>query len=103
MTILKPHQNFNLRKFLLVLFALILSGGLVYIFEYNSFVNARYELASFKKELVSLQASNADLKNQLFETLAPVNLRQVAQVKNLVLDQRPSYLRQNQWLSDSSR
>lgn len=92
MTIIKPHQHAPAARFVVFLLALMIGGGLIFIFEYNAFVNARFTAEHFEKEIVSLQTSNATLKNTLYETLNPQALQALAAERGLVLDKRPSYL-----------
>ncbi len=102
MTFLTPHQNGTTKQFLLLLFALVVLGGVLYIFEYNMFVNARFELGNLKKSLTELQTANADLKNRLYAVLDPVKLTALATERGLVLEKKPQYVTK-QWVSDSTR
>lgn len=101
MTIFTPHHNQTIKHFLLILFALLLVGGVLYIFEYNSLVNARFALNNLKKDLVGLQAQNADLKNQLYTVIDPAKLAALAASKGLILEGKPQYVT-NQWVPDST-
>ncbi len=84
-------------------FAIVLVGSLTYIFEYNSLVDARFELKNLKAEIVKAEAQNADLKNALYKTVNPVLLEKEAVGAGLILERNPEYLSSNTWLSDSSR
>ncbi|MDI6820648.1 MAG: hypothetical protein QMD65_00515 [Patescibacteria group bacterium] len=103
MTIIKPNKSKNLKYFLALLFIVFLAVGLVYIFSYNSFVNARFQLKELKKQIVELQALNADLKDKFYQSIKPEGLQILALERGLVLERRPEYIKSNQWLSDSSR
>ncbi|MDI6734153.1 MAG: FtsL-like putative cell division protein [Patescibacteria group bacterium] len=103
MTIIKPHKSKNLKYLLAFLFVVFLAVGLVYIFSYNSFVNARYELKELKKQVVELQAINADLKNKFYDVVKSEKLQALALERGLILEKRPEYIKSNQWLSDLSR
>lgn len=100
MTILTPHGNSTIKHFLMLLFVLLLVGGVLYIFEYNALVDARFTLSDLKKNLVELETKNADLKNQLYAVLDPVKLTAFAAANGLILERRPQYL--TQWVPDSS-
>jgi hypothetical protein len=100
MTILTPHKNSATKHFILLLFTLLLVGGVLYIFEYNALVNARFALSGLKKDIVDLETKNADLKNQLYAALDPVKLNTFASASGLILERKPQYL--TQWVSDSS-
>jgi cell division protein FtsL len=103
MTILQPHKNRAVVNFLVILFVILLTGGVFYIFEYNSFVNTRYQLSALKKSVVELQASNADLKSDFYKVTDPAQFEKMAADRGLILERKPDYLKQDQWLSDSSR
>lgn len=102
MTILKPTQIKNNIRFLIFLFITIFVGGIFYVLEYNSFVNARYQVSVFKKQIADAAAANADFKNNLYKMTDPVQLDLLASKYQLTLERRPQYINQNQWVSDSS-
>ena len=102
MTIIKPAARESYTRFLSFLLAIVLMGSLVYIFEYNSLVDVRFELKNLKTEIVKMEAKNADLKNALYKTINPVLLEKEATAANLILERNPEYLTKNTWLSDSS-
>jgi cell division protein FtsL len=77
-------------------------GGIFYVLEYNSFVSARYQVNSLKKQISDAITANTDLKNQLFKMTDPVELQTLAAKYNLTLERKPQYLNQNQWVSVSS-
>ena len=93
MTIIRPNKNKSISKFLILLLSIIFVGGGCYIFEYNNFVNIRHERNDLKKSIADMQNANADLKNQLYEAVDPGILRTLASNQNLVLDEKPQYLR----------
>ncbi len=102
MTIIKPAAKESYARFLMLAFAIVLIGSLVYIFEYNSLVDARFELKNMKAEIVKAETLNADLKNALYKTINPVLLEKEAAASSLILERNPEYLTKNTWLSDSS-
>jgi hypothetical protein len=102
MTIIKPTEVRNNVRFLIFLFITIFVGGIFYVLEYNSLVNARYEASSLKKQIADASATNIDLKNNLYKMTDPVQLDSLAAKYQLTLERRPQYINQNQWVSDSS-
>jgi len=102
MTIIKPNKSNSLKYFLICFFAVFLTVGLVYIFLYNSFVNARFQLKELKKQIVELQTINVDLKDKFYQSIESEKLQALALERGLVLERRPEYIKSNQWLSDSS-
>jgi hypothetical protein len=102
MTIIKPIEVRNNVRFLVLLFITILAGGIFYVLEYNSLVNARYQASSLKKQIAEASAVNTDLKNSLYKMTDPVQLDSLASKYKLTLERRPQYINQHQWVSDSS-
>lgn len=92
MTIIQPNRNKNFIRFLLPIFVLILVGGGLYIFEYNSFVDIRHERDLLRKDMIGMQSLNADLKDKFYEITDPVNLETLAADYKLVLEKKPKYL-----------
>lgn len=81
----------------------LLGGGFI-IFQYTHLADSRFELSSLKERLVVLEASNADLKNNLYELTDPARLERFGREQGLVLERQPEYLTSTgKWLSDSSR
>ncbi|MGC9603266.1 MAG: hypothetical protein ABSF47_02240 [Minisyncoccia bacterium] len=102
MTIIRPIQTKNGFRFLFLFFLTIFVSGIFYVLEYNSFVSARYQVNSLKKQLADVSATNTDLKSQLYKMTDPVQLQTLAAKYNLTLERKPQYLNQNQWVSVSS-
>lgn len=92
MTIIKPSISRIHLRFLLLFFAALLAGGVIYVFEYNSLVNLRYQSNALKRSIIEAQAANADLKNQMYKMIDPAQLQKLASDKALVLDRHPAYL-----------
>lgn len=92
MTIIQPNKINRFGSFFILIFALLLIGGGVFIFEYNAFANVRHEKNNLKKNIIEFQATNADLKNELYTTIDPSNLEMLVQNYNLTLEKKPSYL-----------
>jgi len=95
MTIIQPHKETNIKRFLIFLFATLLCGGLVYIYEYNKFVDTRYETQSIKKSILVYQTANAELKNKLYKELDPAYLRDLATQQGLIIEKHPQYITKN--------
>lgn len=92
MTIIKPSAPFLHLRFLLLFFGVLLVGGVVYIFEYNSLVNLRHQSNMLQQRIVGAQTANADLKNEMYKMIDPAQLQKLASERALVLDRRPAYL-----------
>ncbi len=92
MTIISQGRSQGYIMFLFILFGAILVGGLVYIFEYNSLVDARYQEQQLKQDIVDMQVKNADLKNSLYTITNPATLQKLAVASNLILDRQPKYI-----------
>ncbi|MEK7505996.1 MAG: hypothetical protein AAB377_03315 [Patescibacteria group bacterium] len=102
MTIIKPIEAKNNLRFLILFFVAIFASGIFYVLEYNSLVNARYQASSLKKQIADATAANADLKNNLYKMTDPVKLDLLAKEHHLILERKPQYINQYQWVSDSS-
>lgn len=102
MTIIKPHKNFELKHFLISLFALFAIGGGFYILEYNALAAERYEVGELKQAVQRAREVNADLKNALYERLDPGKLKPLAAAHGLTIDRNPEYLTFSPWRSVSS-
>ncbi len=102
MTIFKPNLNKNSTRFIVFLFLTLLVGGVFYVIEYNSLVNARYQVNSLKDQIASAQSLGTSLQNDLYQATDPVKLETLAAKYSLTLDNRPQYLLAAQWVSDSS-
>lgn len=102
MTIINPSKSSYVR-FLILVFGILLFGGLLYIFQYNALVDTRFEARSLKGKIVELEARNADLKNTLYRAAEPQKLQSFAKENGLILEKNPRFLSSDKWLSDSSR
>ncbi|MEK7512650.1 MAG: hypothetical protein AAB601_00435 [Patescibacteria group bacterium] len=102
MTIIKPHKNTSFLSFLIILGIVLGGGGLFYVFEYASVVEARSVKKALRAETVTLQVKNADLKNSLYSMTDAASLERLAKDLGLIMEKRPEYLNERQWLSVSS-
>lgn len=92
MTIINPAKNRNYIRSLLMFFCMIFIAGVIYISEYNMFVDARYESKVLKQDIVKLQEQNAELKNSYYQMTDPTRLEKLATDYELILDRQPKYL-----------
>ena len=102
MTIIKPVQMQSYKHFLILLFGLILVGGVFYIYYYNILVDTRYQLKALKTKINEIEVVSIDAKNSLYQIIHPTRLEVLAQQYNLTLERAPEYLISAKWVSDSS-
>lgn len=102
MTIIKPHTNRSFALFMTLFAFLAVGGGIFLMCEYNAVASMRVEVSGLKGNMVGLQGANADLKERLFSMTTATKLKENATQFGLVLERRPEYLNERQWLSDSS-
>lgn len=96
MTIICPQKKKNIKYFLIMLFAIVLVGGVFYIVQTGALVEQRHKLEALKKQLVDLKIANADLKNEYYRLVDPAKLEAVASNSGLTLEKRPIYLTSTQ-------
>ncbi len=84
-----------MKRFFILLFATLVCGSLLYIYEYNKFVDARFGVQALKKSIVEYETQNAELKKNLYTTLNPVSLQNLAIQKGLVIEKHPQYVTKN--------
>lgn len=100
MTIIEPNKNkLRINYALCFLIIGIIAGVLLNVYFYNQMVNLRYSLSLRQAELEESQVSSAELKNQLYAVLDSNNLNELVKNMNLVLDNRPMYLRWQEFAS----
>ncbi|MFB6212822.1 MAG: FtsL-like putative cell division protein [Candidatus Magasanikbacteria bacterium] len=102
MTIKSPNKKQGNSFFVLSLLSLLILGGLLYIYQYNSLANLRYKLKETKNKITKLKSHNAQLKQKLYKLTGPSKLEKAAQSAGLVKESNPKYLELSQWVSDSS-
>ncbi|MEX0689844.1 MAG: hypothetical protein WD471_00780 [Candidatus Paceibacterota bacterium] len=102
MTIIKPNKNKSTFLPLMLIFTIVLVGGLVYIQQYNELADNRHEIETLKEGIKQAEVANAELKNEFYKVTDPSNLESLALELNLRMEKSPSYLNINQWVSDSS-
>lgn len=92
MTIIEPFKNkFRLSEFLYIAFFL-LGFAILSIRFYNFNVNLKHTIALREKAAQELEAVNAELRNQFYQTLDIRNLNKFVQTHNLIPDKNPDYL-----------
>ncbi len=102
MSIIKPSIYAQNARFIMFLLSFILMAGISYILMYNSLVNARYQVTNLKSQITEAVNVNNNLKSEVFNITSPQSLNSLAVKYNLVLDTKPEYLSEKQWVSDSS-
>lgn len=93
MTILQPNKNKQNFKSILTWCLLGVAICGLYIFQYNSLVSARFEAKELKVGIEEMQLEGAELKNELYASLDPAELKQLAVLSGLVVESRPQYMR----------
>ena len=96
MTIIRPSHQKTYLRFIALLVFLVVAGGGIYIYEYNTFVDTRHKLDTVKLSIFDTEKSVAQLKERLYGQIDPVKLKIFADDNNLVLERNPRYLTQNQ-------
>ncbi len=102
MTIIKPSAYTQNARFIIFLLSFILISGISYIFAYNALVNTRYQASNLKNQISQADTYNTELKSKIFKMTDPTTLDALATKYNLVLETRPEYLAEHQWVSDLS-
>lgn len=93
MTILQPNKNKQNFKSIFVWCLLGVAICGLYIFQYNSLVGARFEAKELRVGIEEMQLEGAELKNELYASLDPAELKQLAVLSGLVVESRPQYMR----------
>jgi hypothetical protein len=93
MTILQPNKNKQNFKSIITWCVLGVAICGLYIFQYNSLVGARFEAKELKVGIENMQLEGAELKNKLYASLDPAELKQLATLSGLVVESRPQYMR----------
>lgn len=93
MTILQPNKHKQNFKSLIAWCLLAVAVCGIYIFQYNSLVSARFEARQLKNGIGEMELQGSDLKSKLYASLDPAELKQLAIVSGLVVENRPQYMR----------
>lgn len=93
MTIIEPNKNsFRSKMPICCIIGLVLFEVVLSVLAYNQNVQMNYALKENHKKIESVQAMNADLKNQLYLVLDLENSDKLAAQWGLVKDRKPEYL-----------
>ena len=92
MTILNPSQQKNNARFLVYLSLVVLLGGTLLVFEYNTVASLRAEEAALLRTVEGANVENAELRNELYTITDGRRLEEVALSSGLTLERRPRYL-----------
>ena len=92
MTIIKLNERSKYIKFLLTLSIFIALGGVIYVFEYNSLVDSRFQVKKTRAEIVVTENKNSDLKSEIYKITDPQILKSLAESHSLILENNPKYL-----------
>jgi len=94
MTIIRPNKKSNQpnRFGFFSLIGILLSLVILSVFFYNVNVDLRYLTESFRKDIVRLEAENAELHDAIYQQLDFGNLEAVAKDLGLVRENKPEYL-----------
>lgn len=96
MTIIEPNKNsFRSRLPLYLAAGFVMLEALLSIFAYNFNVKINHSIKESIKQIETLRADNADLKNQLYLVLDLENSDILAAKLGLVKERRPEYLAVN--------
>ena len=93
MTIIEPNK-YRIRFNVALVFAVLLlvGGGVGSILMYNETVRIEHTIAATEHEIKTLQAENADYRNELYRLLDTAALEEAAPALGLFKETRPAYL-----------
>ena len=93
MTIIQPNKEKNFFKTLLVVFAVpVLGGVLSLVVLYNRTVTMGHNLSEVAKELETLEAHNAELKESFFALFDRKKVEDFISERELIKEKNPQYL-----------
>ncbi len=92
MTIIEPNKNSLLQGAFLHFAGLFLFLVVLSIYFYNLNVNLKFSVSMQEKTIQQLEASNADMRNEMYRILDIRNLTALIQEQNLIQDRNPDYL-----------
>ncbi|MDE2001297.1 MAG: hypothetical protein KGI60_01870 [Patescibacteria group bacterium] len=92
MTIIEPRKNHFLQSSLAALVGVLFLLVVASIYFYNLNVSLKYSINEQQKTIQQLQASNADLRNTMYQELDVRNLTAAVQKQNLIQDRNPDYV-----------
>lgn len=93
MTIIQPNiHRFRINATLVIVIVLVVGGALLNIFLYNETVHLKHLISVTGEDIKSLEAENADARNELYSILDPGHLKETALELGFVNDTAPRYL-----------
>jgi len=94
MTLIQPNkQKKFFTKIAIAAFVPVVGGIFWLIILYNQNVNLTHNLDERKTELQSLEANNAELKEQFFALFTASNVEQFAKERGLIKEKNPRYFK----------
>lgn len=94
MTLIKPNKHNSMFSALLILAVFLLTcASLALIISYNRLVQTNQRLASATAALAEIEATNADLKEQLVTLFSGPAIETLVRTKSLVKEKNPIYLK----------
>jgi cell division protein FtsL len=97
MTITHPKKQSPNTLFISLVCIALVAGAAGAIFEYNALVAARQEMGAVRTTLATIEATNADLKNERYQVANPSHLQNIATTEGLTLERAPMYLTVRSW------
>lgn len=92
MTIIEPNKNSLFQGAFAYLTGALLFLVVFSIYFYNLNVNLKFQVSMQEKAIQEMEASNADMRNEMYRILDIRNLTALIQKQNLVQDKNPDYL-----------
>ncbi len=92
MTIIEPNKNNHYSGEFLFFGLAILILVILSINFYNLNVNLKYRASLLEKAIQQLETANADLRDELYQTLDGENLAVIVGKQNLISDKNPDYI-----------
>ena len=75
--------------------AVIVMSAVWGVFLYNRLVDFRHEISNMERGVKLAEASNAELKNNLYKLIDAQNLEAMVDKDSLILDKNPKYVSKN--------
>ena len=92
MTIIEPNKNDVFQGAFAYFIGTMLFLVILSIYFYNLNVNLKFSVSVQEKDIQQLEASNADMRNEMYRILDIRNLTALIQKQNLIQDKNPDYL-----------
>lgn len=100
MTYIQPHQSNKFFITILALFGVCLIVSVVWlVILYNQIVNLRHSISDSNSSFQKVQATNAELKDDMLSLFDDVGLQKLASEQGLVKEKKPEYQQvKQQWV-----